>query len=210
MANTVKAYVDAHGGAKPKVVVIGTPDPSTSRFDQVVASYLSQAGFDASSATIDQAQQISGAIAGDFQIQAWRNHPGSDPGTQYVWWRSGYPTNFGGINDPVIDCLLDVGRSGASEAACLKDPKLNASYDADLPSGFEPLNQIDPDDEKAIYQAVSLEFKKQAWNIWGGYAAWSVATKPNVHGIFASNNPDGSKADQALVNGTPAEALWVS
>jgi peptide/nickel transport system substrate-binding protein len=205
----VKEYADAHGGGKPHLVVTATPDPVTLRTAQVIASYLNTAGFDASVSTIAQAQLIEAAIKGDFQIQTWRNHNGSDPGTQYVWWHSGLPTNFGGINDPIIDCLLDVGRSGDAAGACLKDEKNNTDYNTGLPAGLTPLNQIDPNDEKAVYMAISEEFKKKAWNIWGSYSPWTVGTAQNVHGIFGANNPDGSSPSQALVNGTAVETLWV-
>ncbi len=35
---------------------------------------------------MEQSQQINDAIAGNFQATAWRNHPGFDPDTQWVWW----------------------------------------------------------------------------------------------------------------------------
>ena len=59
----------------------------------------------------DQATTINAAIAGDFQAVLWRNHPGGDPDTQYNWWYSGSPVNFGRIADPEIDRLLDEGRT---------------------------------------------------------------------------------------------------
>lgn len=204
----VAAYAQTHGG-KPKVVVTATTDPITAKTAQVIQGYLNAAGFDASVATIDQAQLISGAIAGNFQIQTWRNHNGSDPGEQYVWWHTGYPTNFGHINDPIIDCLLDVGRSGQAAAACLQDPKSNADYNTNLPQGFKDLKDISPDDPAEIYSAISVEFNKKVWNIWGSYSPWSFGTTPNVHGIFGLDNPDGSPRALQLVNGTPVESMWV-
>jgi peptide/nickel transport system substrate-binding protein len=59
----------------------------------------------------DQATTINAAIAGDFEAVLWRNHPGADPDTQYNWWYSGSPVNFGKIADPEIDRLLDEGRT---------------------------------------------------------------------------------------------------
>ena len=43
---------------------------------------------------------IKRAQAGNFQQLGFRNHPGGDPDTQYVWWHSGRRSNFGRINDP--------------------------------------------------------------------------------------------------------------
>ena len=34
----------------------------------------------------DQSALIDAAIGGEFQAVTWRNHPGADPDTQYVWW----------------------------------------------------------------------------------------------------------------------------
>ena len=39
----------------------------------------------------EQAALINDAIGGKFQAVTWRNHPGGDPDTQYVWWYDGNP-----------------------------------------------------------------------------------------------------------------------
>jgi peptide/nickel transport system substrate-binding protein len=205
----VKAYSDAHGGAKPKVVVSTTTEPVNINWSQVTVSYLKQAGFDASMTTMDQAQLIEASIKGEFQMMTFRQFSGDDPGANYIWWYTGYPTNFARMNDPIIDCLLDVGRQGQAAAGCLQDEKLNADYNAGLPAGLPKLSDISPDDIPAIFQAVSEEFKKKAWAILGQYIPWTIATAPNVHGIFGPDNPDGSKPSQSLVQGTAVESLWV-
>ncbi|MEA3056124.1 MAG: peptide/nickel transport system substrate-binding protein, partial [Actinomycetota bacterium] len=64
----------------------------------------------------DQATTINKALAHDFQAVGWRNHPGADPDTQYVWWQSKSPVNFGNIKDPEMDNLLDTGRSETDPA----------------------------------------------------------------------------------------------
>ena len=51
---------------------------------------------------VDQAQIISQAIGGNVDAFLWRNYPGADPDTLYVWFHSGSPVNFNKINDPVI------------------------------------------------------------------------------------------------------------
>ena len=66
--------------------------------------------------TVDQSTQIDNAISGDFEAIGWRNHPGGDPDTQYVWWKSfggdpPNPVNFARFDDPEIDRLLDEGRT---------------------------------------------------------------------------------------------------
>ena len=86
---------------------------------------------------------IDAAIGGEFQAVGWRNHPGADPDTQYVWWynadRAGSnPVNFGRFNDPEINRLLDEGRTTADEAQ-----------------------------RQQIYEDLNKRFAEQLWNIWG-------------------------------------------
>ncbi len=113
--------------------------------------------------TGDQATAINKALAGDFQSIGWRNHPGADPDTQYVWWYEGSPVNFGRIKDAEINALLDKGRSdpGDREAtyqdlnkrfgsevyniwtdftiwAIGTNPKLHGVLGNDLPGGGKP------------------------------------------------------------------------
>ena len=79
---------------------------------QEIQTQMADAGIDmAIKPAGDQATTINAAIAGDFQAVGWRNHPGADPDTQYNWWYSGSPVNFGRIDDPEIDRLLDEGRT---------------------------------------------------------------------------------------------------
>jgi peptide/nickel transport system substrate-binding protein len=76
-----------------------------------IQKQLSEAGIDMQlSPEGNQATTIDKAIDGDFQAVGWRNHPGADPDTQYNWWKSGSPVNFGRIKDTEIDRLLDEGR----------------------------------------------------------------------------------------------------
>ena len=72
--------------------------------------------------TVDQSTQIDNAISGDFEAIGWRNHPGGDPDTQYVWWKSfggdpPNPINFARFDDPEIDRLLKDGRTNPDDAA---------------------------------------------------------------------------------------------
>ena len=86
---------------------------------------------------VDEATLINYAIAGTFQASAWRNHPGFDPDTQWVWWhcdaapadvdgarRTSAPTtpthstgnncdnlvNFSKFNDAVINKAFETAR----------------------------------------------------------------------------------------------------
>ena len=85
-------------------------DPENLAIAQLVKEQQSEAGIEVSIRSVDQPTLINEALAGTFTGMGFRQHPGGDPDTQYVWWHSGSPVNFGRINDPEIDALLDEGR----------------------------------------------------------------------------------------------------
>jgi peptide/nickel transport system substrate-binding protein len=137
----------------------------------------------------DQSTLINLAIGRKFDAMLWRNHPGADPDTQYVWWHCDNGStpkqacnnivNFNGFNDPIISTNLDKARS-------------------------------EPDDSKrtALYQDVNKEFGKQLFNLWGQWTLWTVAFQPAVHGVMAYKLPDGSGTFPGLATGHPVSAMW--
>jgi peptide/nickel transport system substrate-binding protein len=127
----------------------------------------------------DQATAINKALAGDFQAIGWRNHPGADPDTQYVWWYSSSPVNFGKINDPEIDRLLTEGRS-----------------------------EIDPAKRQTIYEDLNKRFADQVWNVWGSWAIWAIAYSPEIHGLLGDTMPKGANFP-GLGAGHFVTGLWV-
>jgi peptide/nickel transport system substrate-binding protein len=106
--------------------------------------------------TGDQATAINEALAGEFQAIGWRNHPGADPDTQYVWWYRGSPVNFGRIDDPEITRLLDEGRSAA------------------------------PEERQPIYEELNRRFGEEVWNLWGTWTIWGIANAAKVNGVLGN------------------------
>ncbi len=143
----------------------------------------------------DQSTLINLAIGRKFDAVLWRNHPGADSDTQYVWWHCGNspaagtnpngdaacdnPVNFGGFNDPIINSDLDKARVEANPAT-----------------------------RTSIYEDLNKEFAKQLWNVWGQYVLWTVENKPNVHGVLGPNLPDGTAPFPGLSTGHPVLGLW--
>ncbi len=107
------AFTYTHGG-----------DPEGTATAQLIQELMGDLGVNVSLQPIaDQSAVIDAAIGGEFQAVGWRNHPGGDPDTQYVWWynsatrrRFRNPVNFGRFNDPEINRLLDEGRTTADDA----------------------------------------------------------------------------------------------
>ncbi len=189
-------------GKPTDVAITVTPDPDVRKTAALAQEDLQAVGIKTTLTSVEQSQLINQAIKGTYQMIGWRNHGGIDPGEQYVWWYGkGNPVNFSRFDDPVINCLLDVGRSAADVDGCLKDPA-NLKLDPKLAS-------INPTDRKAVYLELNRWFADRAYDIWGGYATWTIATAPNVHGILGPDLPDGAKPGDSLVNGNPVLGMWV-
>lgn len=179
-----KEYADKYKnetGKSLEITVLSTPDPSTVKSAQFIQEQVEKAGFKVNLKTVEQAQLISSALGGDWNAIAWRNHPGGAPDLQYVWWHSGMPTNFGKINDPEIDKLLEQGRGEA-----------------------------DPGQQKTTYENLNKRFASQAFNLWLNWTIWDVATAPDVHGIYGTDLPGGGKPFPGLATGHPVDGMWVS
>ena len=177
LVDQVKA---AHGG-RFNVQFVILPDSENRNEAEILKQQIEKAGISASIDVVDQTAEISTAISGDYNVLLWRNHAGEDPDTNYVWWHSGELTNFGKINDPEIDRLLEQGRA-TSDAA----------------------------QRAAAYEGVTKEFAKNIWNVWAWYVNWGIATRPNVNGILGPSLPDGSKPFPILAGLHPTVGIWVS
>jgi peptide/nickel transport system substrate-binding protein len=137
-----------------------------------VKEQQAKAGIEVSIRTVDQATLVNEVLAGNFQGAGFRNHPGGDPDTQYVWWHSGSPVNFGRINDPEIDRLLDEGRG-------------------------EP----DPAKRVRIYQDLTRRFASELYNLWSWYTYWAVGYQTDVKGVAGPPLPDGGGKPFSLFGG---------
>ena len=114
-------------------------------------------------APVDEAQIVNTALAGKTDSFLWRNYPGSDPDTLFVWFHSGSVVNFGRINDPVIDAALDQGRV-----------------------------ETDPAKRTAIYTKLFRHMSSSTSALWFGYSDWYIASRSNVKGIIGPNLPGAS------------------
>ncbi|WCO66025.1 ABC transporter substrate-binding protein [Iamia majanohamensis] len=183
-ARRLIAEYEAEEGALPSITYQATPGKTTGE----VAVYLQQAAADIGVtidiATVQQDKLIDNAISGDYDIMGFRNYPGGDPDQLYVWFKSDSPVNFGRIQDPEIDRLLDEGRS-------------------------EP----DPEARREIYEEMNRRFGEQIWSIWTTDVTWRVSSAPEVFGYTVDtlpDLPDGSAPFEGLATGFPAMGLWTT
>ena len=157
----VQEYKDAHGG-KFEFSIQSTFDATTRKLFQDVKRQLGNVGITVNLPTpVDQSNIISQAIGGQVDAFGWRNYPGQDPDTLYVWFYGGSVVNFNHIDDPQIDEALDLGRTTA-------DPALR----------------------KEAYEGFNQRMTDQLYNFWTWYTQWFIASQPNVHGVVGPNLPD--------------------
>jgi peptide/nickel transport system substrate-binding protein len=175
----VTAYKDAHNG-QFDVVIESTNDPENSGEAQLIKRQFSQAGINATLQQEDQASFVNTALGGNFSLLLWRNHPGEDPDTQYVWWTEASPINFGKFKDPQLQTLLDQGRS-------------------------EP----DPEKRTGIYEQVNKIFATQVYNLWAYWEQWDIASNPKVQGLMGPPLPDGGGTAEFVFGKHPVVGLWI-
>jgi peptide/nickel transport system substrate-binding protein len=189
----VERYKQQTGQQELHFALATTPDPETQALAASWKSQMARAGIavDIPQAT-EQSQYIAKALAGDYQAIIWRNFPGGDPDTLYVWWHStawnprtnafdvrNY-VNFGRISDPQIDKDLEAARS-----------------------------QTDPEARKALYQDIGAQFAKNAYVIWHWYATWGFASTV-VNGVVGPRLPNGDPRGLPIASVQPVVGLWRS
>jgi peptide/nickel transport system substrate-binding protein len=178
-------------------VLTHSADPATTASAVLIQQMLKRnAGVNITLSPVpDQSTLINLAIGRSFDAVLWRNHPGADDDTQYVWWHCGNsppagsdpngdapcdnPVNFGGFNDPVINKAFDDARVAASPATRTK-----------------------------LYEDINRQFAKELWNLWGQYVLWTVEYTPNIHGVLGPKLPDGADAFTGLPTGHPVLGVW--
>jgi peptide/nickel transport system substrate-binding protein len=119
---------------------------------------------------VEQGQYIGLALLGNFDVFAWRNHGGTDPDQQLLWWISAASApigeqalNFGRFSDEVIDENLLTIRTNPDEDA-----------------------------RTAAAEAINERFGEQVYNLWLGWTIWGISSAPYVNDQVRNTLPDGS------------------
>ena len=120
---------------------------------------------------IEQGQYIGIALLGNFDVFAWRNHGGTDPDQQLLWWISAASApigsqalNFGRFSDEVIDENLITIRTNPDE-----DARTEAA------------------------ENINKRFGEEVYNLWTSWTIWGISSQPYVNDQVLNTLPDGSK-----------------
>jgi ABC-type transport system substrate-binding protein len=141
--------------------------------NKAVADFLQQAwgavGVDVEQAVAEQSSFITNALLGspEFFAFGWRNHAGLWVDTQNSWWHGNGANpagdqvadgqlnlNFGRLNDPVINDLLDRARETA-----------------------------DPAERRGLAQDINRQFGAECWILPTTYTTWGIIMDPSVQNI---------------------------
>ncbi len=183
-ARTLIAEYEAENGPIRPLGYVAGPQPLAQEQATYVQQALEEVGLEVEIENAQQSAIIDRAISGEYDMQAFRNYPGGDPDSLYVWFKSASPVNFARINDPEIDRLLDEGRS-------------------------EP----DPDAREQIYQDLNRRMAEQVHYGFLNFTTWVVGSNPDLHGYSPETMPplpdDGGTFDEGLAVGHPLHGLWL-
>ncbi|MET0728781.1 MAG: ABC transporter substrate-binding protein [Acidimicrobiales bacterium] len=180
-AKDLVAQYEEESGQELRIVLANATDPDLVATGDMLEEMLTEAGIQVDRSQFEQAQLINNALGGSFDMIQWRNHPGGHPDLQYNWWATGSPVNFGKIEDPELQALLDAGRA-------------------------EP----DPAAATAIYEDVNRRFAEQLYNLWQTFTIWTIGTDPDVSGVLGPDLPDGGGPFPGLAAGHPVSGLWIA
>ncbi len=191
-------------------------DANSLRDAKLIQGFMQNAGIKMDIKQEEQSQNINDVIAKNFQVSGWRNHPGFDPDTQWIWWHC-YSTpaavtpNEKNIAEPGPptngnNCDNLVNFSGFNDSTINKD----------LETGRENPN---PQARAAAYQNLNVEFSKQLWEAWGYYSIWTIPYQTNVNEILGPNlptatnqnaSPEGAQPFPGLSSANDVSGLWLS
>jgi peptide/nickel transport system substrate-binding protein len=167
----VAAYVKDKGPV-PVFKLATVTDAKDLEVTQLVQANWAAAGITVQIAQVEQAQHITNALLGNYDVNDWRQFSASDPDENYVWWS--IPTaapigklalNFARNKDPQVQTALDMGRSSLDTATRIQQ-----------------------------YEAVSKRFGSDVPYIWINQTVWGVAAKPDVQNFNNHTLPSGGPA----------------
>lgn len=176
----VQRYEEETG--KPlEFTVTSDPTPELQQLVALNKEDFEAAGMKVRVTTLEQSALIQTAIERNYQALTFRNYPGLDPDTLYVWWYgAGNPVNFMGFDDPEVNTLLDQGR--------------------EVP---------DPDARQQIYAELNRELARENYMLWASWTIWAIPMQPEFHNVVGAQAPDYGKSPYTgLALGHDLALLW--
>ncbi len=168
-------------GGRPAEFVLGTTNvPDNIETQAIMRQMMERVGFRVNVVNIEQQRYIGVALVGGFQWFTWRNHGGTDPDQQRVWWHT-ETSGPGPDGKPVLD-----GRTIALNFGRIQDATIDRSLDIIR-------TNADPATRKKAAEDINGAFADQAYNLWGWRTQWALATGPKVVGFENQRAANGDR-----------------
>ena len=170
----------------PGTILLGT---SNEPFDRISAELLveiwNDCGIDVGIRQLDQGTRIRNAVLGDFQVNLWRNHDGTNLASERVWWHSNFSTGL----------ALNLGRI-ASEPL---DAALDKATVAD-----------DRDELRRIAEQVNRVLAEGVHNIWLHWVRWILPHRETVQNFARITPPGGGELLDIIRGRAFLTETWLS
>jgi ABC-type transport system substrate-binding protein len=176
-AEELLEQVEADFGGPIRVSLKTTNDNFNLTTAEVLKEMWEEVGFRVEIDQIPQGEFINEALKGNFQVFSWRNHSGTDPDEQFVWWHSsqteGIALNFGRIKDQEVDRFLNEIRSNT-----------------------------DADARQEAAEDLNRRFGDQVFNVWFWWTQWALAHDDNVHNVEGTTIPGAPEGVRGINMGS--------
>ncbi len=166
-----------------------TNDAFNVETNQLVVSMWDEAFGDLIEATvtpIEQGSYVGEAVVGNYQVQGWRQHGGTDHDTQLRFWTSatvapiGTPTfNFGRFHDPDLDELADLSRKTVDQAERI-----------------------------AIFEDMNRLFGERVYILPTTHTLWGIIAGPYVQDIAPLPLPEGGETFPVISGSHAVTQIW--
>jgi ABC-type transport system substrate-binding protein len=189
-ATALVKQLENETGQPVKFSLQSTNSPASIKAVQFLQNQLQAVGMQVSLTQVQQADQINNALGGLFQATSWRQFAAVDPDLNYLWWSpteifgtgpSSIASNFARNTDPVIEALLQQGRTST-----------------------------DPATRAAAYQGVARQLNKDLPYIWQDRATWAIVANSSVQNWNNPTTPAGAKAYGMIVGTIWTPQIWKS
>jgi ABC-type transport system substrate-binding protein len=189
-ASALVKQLENETGQPVKFTLQSTNSPASVTAVQFLQNQLQAVGMQITLTQVQQADQINNALGGLFQATSWRQFAAVDPDLNYLWWSpteifgtgpSSIASNFARNTDPIIETLLQQGRTST-----------------------------DPATRAAAYQGVARQLNKDLPYIWQDRATWGIVANSSVQNWNNPMTPEGAKAYGMIVGTIWTAQIWKS
>lgn len=175
----VQAWSAKNGGKKPAFKLGTVNDPADVQICTQAQSMFTAAGFDVQIVQVEQAQYITNALVGNYDVYIWTQFGAADPDANYIWWSTktiggigSLSLNFARNKDDQIQAALESGRTSTDKAA-----------------------------REQAYQTVMKQMGTDVPYLWFDRTIGAVIASPKVQNFANPTAPDSGKQGLGYLNG---------